>query len=889
MENLTPMMKQFVRVKNEYPDALILFRAGDFYETFYDDAKIASEALDIVLTARGGKGSKRVPLAGIPYHALDQYLSKLIKKGFKVAICEQLEDPKLAKGIVKRDVVRVVTPGTVIESNILDEGTNNYLAAIVRVNLSYGLAACDISTGEFTAASLSGDYGFSKLKSEMARFDPKECIVPDELYNDENFINAFKGGGMVINSYKDEAFIRDIAYKNLTDHFNTVSLDGFGCENIPEIIMAAGAIISYLRETQKTSLGYVNKLQVYSLSDFMVLDCATLENLELIKNARDGTKRGTLLSVLGSTITAGGSRLVKKWILKPLINSRDIQKRLAAVDALYNDAIIRGELSGKLRKIQDIERLTGRIAAGCANARDLVGLKNSLSIIPEVKKILSKFVGNEFLTLPDITGNLNIINDTVNLIERSIVADPPFSIREGGIIKGGVDDELDNLKSIVKDSKSWISELERTERQRTGIKSLKVGFNRVFGYYIEIRASHSNLVPDDYVRKQTLANAERFITSDLKEKESLILSADDKICDIEYKIFKNISEKISREIEIIREIAHEIAVVDVLNCFANTSAQNDYVKPEITDDMKVVIKGGRHPVVEKNLSHERFVPNDCIIDCDKNQLIILTGPNMAGKSTYIRQVALICHLAQIGCFVPADSARIGVVDRIFARIGASDDLSRGKSTFMVEMLEIANILNSATAKSLIILDETGRGTSTYDGMSIAWAVCEYILSTRIGAKTLFATHYHHLTAIENQFKGVKNYHIAVRQAGDDIVFLRKIVEGASDRSYGIEVAKLAGLPKQVIERAREVLFKIENEGASADIENNRLLSDKYERQNMKKSRQRAVSEPGYVQMRLAAPENVVVDELRGINIEGMTPVEALNKLYELQRKARDEN
>ncbi|MFC1800544.1 DNA mismatch repair protein MutS [Nanoarchaeota archaeon] len=799
---LTPGMQQYINIKNQHPDALVLFRMGDFYETFYEDAKTAARELNITLTARG-KGDTRAPLAGIPYHALDQYLAKLVKKGYKVAIVEQLEDPKKAKGIVKRGVVRIVTPGTVMETNNLNEKANNFIMSLSKDNDRYGISLADISTGDFMTTIVMG---WDKLVTEITRFNPSEIIIPLSQEHNENLKQLKKQ--TILTIFDDRHFWKQNAYDVLIGHFKVLNLEGFGIEKDELAINASGALLSYLKETQKTTLGHINKLKKFSVNDYMLLDSSTQRNLELTKNIKDSTSRGTLLETLDNTTTSMGSRLLKIWLQRPLLNLNKINSRQDAIAELCSSIIIREDIRAQLSNISDIERLISRISYGSANARDLVALRNSLKIIPKFKEILD---GNSSELLRQI-GGMDDVANIVELISGSIREEPPLTVRDGNMIKTGYNEQLDKLHEIKSGGKSWIAKLELKEKGRTGIKSLKIKFNKVFGYFIEITKANLHMVPKEYIRKQTQVNAERFITEELKEQESLILGAEDKIHALEYELFVEILNIITKDTVKIQDVAKNVALLDTLTSLAHVAAENNYVRPIVDDSNELFIKDGRHPVVEK--IEDFFIPNDVVLN-NESHMGIITGPNMAGKSTYMRQVALITLMAQIGSFVPASEAKVGVVDRIFTRVGAYDDLTMGQSTFMVEMTETANILNNATDKSLVILDEIGRGTSTFDGISIAWSVAEYI-SKSIKAKTLFATHYHQLNNLSEHISGVKNYNIAVKEKDDHIVFLRKIVEGGTDKSYGIQVAKLAGLPSEVIERSKVIMDKLEMEDKISD-------------------------------------------------------------------------
>jgi len=873
--NLSPMMKQYHQMKKKYEDAILFFRMGDFYEMFFDDARIASKELDIVLTTRGKSQGRPVPLAGIPYHAIDTYLGRLVKKGYKVAICEQVEDPKLAKGVVKRDVIRVVTPGTVINESMLSDGQNNFLAAVVKGSeSSFGLAIVDISTGEFRATQLdTKTASISKLISEINLFSPSECLLPSSIYDDTKA--AFKNTKMQVNPYGDENFDFDNCYETLKKHFNVLSLEGFGLEGKTGAVRAAGGIINYLKETQKNPLTYINRIGLYSTESYMVLDGTTCRNLEVVTNIRDGSARHTLFDVLNGTTTSMGRRLLRQWILKPLIDVTGIEERQDAVEEFTKNGFLRDDSRTILKRVQDIERLISRIVYGSANARDLIALKESLKTIPLIKEKL----GNcESPLIKRLLDRLDPVEEIVDLIEKAITGDPPLTLREGRLIKSGYDGELDSIREAVRGGKKWIAELEKSQRARTGIKNLKVGFNNVFGYYIEVSKANLSLVPEDYVRKQTLSNAERFITPDLKEKEAMILGSQEQINQKEYGIFIGVRDRVTNGTEKIQSNARTIAALDVLVALSEVAVQNGYVRPKITDtdSGEITIRDGRHPVVERMI-HD-FVANDTYLDNEKEQVLIITGPNMAGKSTYMRQVALIVLMAQVGSFVPAKEASVGIVDRIFTRVGAYDDLTMGQSTFMIEMNETANILNNATSKSLIILDEIGRGTSTFDGLSIAWAVAEYVHSRKIGAKTLFATHYHHLTELSQILPKVKNYHVAVKEKEDEIIFIRRIVEGATDKSYGIQVARLAGLPKTVIDRAKEVLARIEAE---------EVVDDKIVAKRLRKRRiQKVLSDPLQQNLAFPAPpkESDIEKEIKGLDLDVMTPKEALDRLFELKGK-----
>ncbi|NOQ55426.1 MAG: DNA mismatch repair protein MutS, partial [Nanohaloarchaea archaeon] len=804
----TPMMQQILDIKKKYPDSILMTRMGDFYELFFDDAKLAARELDITLTSRGGN-QRKVPLAGIPYHAADIYIAKLVKKGYKVTICEQVEDPKKAVGLVKREVVRTITPGAVVDSNMLDSGSNNFMLSIFRYGDDFGISLADISTGSFMTTSF---LGVGKLLSEISRFSPKECIIPRTALLDKALITDIKNLGIYVNPVNDDDFGLLNSRSVLEKHFDTKYLEGFGIKDMPLSIRSSGALVKYLLDTQLRDMPHLNKIHTYSTDDYMVLDRQTQRNLELNLNIFEGSSKGTLFELFDRANTPMGARAVKRWLLHPLINVSHIRSRHDAVSELTMNIILRKDLVDHFDDVYDIERILSRVVCGSANARDLAALKKSLSEIPYIKKLL---LSSRASILKEIS-SMDSLVDAFNLIDISISDEPPATLRDGGFIKDGYNTELDELRSLSRDGKSWIAKIEDAERKRSGIRSLKIKFNKVFGYYIEVSNSNIGQVPEDYIRKQTLVNGERFITSELKEKESQILGAEEKIKAIEADIFSEVLLGLLEYMDKLKDVAEKIGVLDALCCFSEVASQNNYVRPDITDNDVLKITEGRHPIIEKMLISERFVPNDTILDCSKNMMAVITGPNMAGKSTYMRQVALIVLLAQAGSFVPAASASVGIVDRIFTRVGAHDELSTGQSTFMVEMNETANILNNATSKSLVILDEIGRGTSTYDGLSIAWSVAEYIL-INIGAKTLFATHYHVMNRLKDNVSGVRNYHVSVREDKDDIIFLRKIEEGGVDKSYGVEVARLAGLPLEVIERARKMQALFEAEDGSGDV------------------------------------------------------------------------
>lgn len=852
MERFTPLLLQYKKIKEQYKDAILLFRMGDFYETFYDDAKTAARILGITLTSKPIGKDQRVPLAGIPHKALETYLARLVSAGFKVAVCEQLEDPRLAKTIVRRDVVEVVTPGTILRPTLLEQTKNNFLVGIMPSDDRYGLAAADITTGEFYLTEVDSKL----LTEELNRLEPKELIYPE----------GWKGFAAVIKSpitatpLDDYSFVYDFAYERLVRHFRVANLDGFGCEGKTLGIQAAGAVLAYLSETQKNALPQIQKLSYYANNQFLFLDSFTRRNLELTERLRDGSKEGSLFFILDKTQTPAGARLLRSWLLSPLLDITEIQNRQDAVSELMTSPALLRELSNLLKEIGDLERLATRIACERANGREIITLKNWLRVIPAIKQSLEKTRSN---ILKNFYSHIGDFSHVTEKIDRTLVDDPPLTITEGGLIKPGVNEELDELRGLAQNGKDWIARLQETERKRTGISNLRVSYNSVFGYYIEVTKSYLSMVPKDYIRKQTLVNCERFITPQLKEYESKVLNAEERIRSLEYELFLDLRKAIARHSVQIQEVARILAQIDVLMSLAKVALENGYTKPLVNDSDEIIIKNGRHPVVEK-LTTIPFVPNDTLLDTSNNQILLITGPNMAGKSTYLRQVALVTIMAQMGSFVPAEDAKIGIVDKIFTRIGASDDLSRGVSTFLAEMMETANILNNATPRSLVILDEIGRGTATYDGLAIAWAVVEYLHQIQnLKPKTLFATHYHELTDLARFLHRIKNYNFLVKEHKDEIIFLRKLVPGRSDRSYGIAVAKLAGLPQEVIERAKEVL---------ADFEKGEELSVK------------SLSPDKTLQLSLFYPmEHPVLDDLKRLDLDHLSPIEALNKLAELKK------
>jgi len=869
MEKMTPAMRQYYEAKEKHKDALIFFRMGDFYESFGEDAAVIAKELGITLTSRGrDKEGGDMPLAGIPYHSIDTYLPKLIKRGYKVAICEQLEDPKTAKGVVKRGVVRVITPGTAIDSSLIQEQSNNYLMSVYGEGADFGVSFLDVSTGEFMTTQFVDNLSFDKIISEAARMHPVECILPPALFDNKKLGERLRGLSITLNKLDADSYDIKKAKELLLKHFGVLTLEGMGCEKLPHAVAASGAALSYAITTQMRDLAHIQALRVYSESEFMVLDSITLRNLEIIQGIR-GEGGSSLLSILDHTKTPMGGRLMRKLLLLPLISVNKITQRYEGVDEIVKKTLMRYDLRSILTRVRDIERLIGRIVYGNSNARDLTALKVSLLALPEIKKSLKESEIRSFFLLK-ILEKLGDHNDIVVLLERALLDTPPQGIREGGMIKEGYNEKLDELKKMSLHGKDWIAEMQQKERDRTGIKSLKIGYNSVFGYYIEVTKTNLSQVPSDYIRKQTTANGERFYTPQLKEKEVLILSADEKRMALEFELFNELNSFVAARSKYLQITAQGIGELDVITNLAEIAVNNKYVRPEVNDGCNILIRDGRHPAVEYALPGG-FVPNDTHMDCQENQFLLLTGPNMAGKSTYMRQTALIIAMAQIGSFVPATYASIGLVDRIFTRVGAFDDLASGQSTFMIEMVELANILNNATFKSLILLDEIGRGTSTYDGFSIAKAVVEFIHNKdRLGVRSLFATHYHQLTTLSSVLKRVKNYHVAVKEEGNDLVFLRKIIPGATDRSYGIHVARLAGVPLKVTQRAKEILKEVESASVIG----------------------RGKDSAKYTQLMLfdadnTAKESPVVEELKKLNVEAMTPLEALNTLAALKKKVEE--
>ncbi|MDF2629477.1 MAG: mutS [Symbiobacteriaceae bacterium] len=867
----TPMFAQYMEIKQQYQDTILFYRLGDFYETFFDDASLVARELELTLTGReGGKEMGRVPMAGIPYHAAENYISRLIERGYKVAICEQMEDPRKAKGLVKRDVTRVITPGTIVEPRMLKEKQNNFLCAVALGKNGFGLAVTDLSTGEFAACELAGADGLKQLTDELGRLEPAEVLLEPGLEQEPRLAALLKAWGTVVTVGAARSFSHNEAHRRLRDHFGTPTLNGFGCEHLLLATQAAGAALAYLAETQRTGLGHIAGLQVYYPGQYMTVDGSTRRNLELTRAMRDGSRKGTLLWVMDRTVTSMGARLLKGWLERPLLNLPEVQGRHEAVAELVNRPVLRGDLRALLSDVYDLERLAGRVAYGNANAKDLIALKNSLVVLPSLRIALEDALAGRLVHLRD---SLDMLDDVRDLIEQAIDDEPALALTEGGIVKAGYNDEVDELRRIAREGKGWIAALEAKEKEKTGIKSMKIGYNKVFGYYLSVSNANLPLVPDYFIRKQTLANEERFITPDLKEMEAKVLGSDEKLMALEYEIFVAVRGSIAATVARIQQSARAVAELDALCSFGEVAALYGYVRPLIDTSTVLDLKDLRHPVLERVLPEGSFVPNDTYLDTQENMIALITGPNMGGKSTVMRAAALAAILAQAGSFVPASSAHIGLVDRVWTRVGASDDLATGQSTFMVEMTEVSNILYGATQRSLIVLDEVGRGTATFDGLSIAWAITEYI-HDRLGARTLFATHYHELCELEGLLSGVRNLSMAVREKGEEIVFLRKLVPGGADRSYGIQVAKLAGLPKEVVERSREILHTLEeNEGERKDRRE----------QAAQKLRQKPVVQLSFFEEK----RHPVVEELLGLNVMALTPIDALNLLYKLQARAKE--
>lgn len=878
MTEYTPMMQHYLKTHEEYKDCILFYRLGDFYEMFFDDAKVVSKELELTLTGKSCGAEERAPMCGIPYHAAGTYLTRLVKKGYKVAICEQVEDPKLAKGMVKREVTRVVTPGTTLNAQALDETKNNYIMCITYISDHYGISSADITTGDYYVTEVDSE---RKLLDEVNKYQPTEIICNEAFYISGIDIDDMKNRmGIVIYSLDAWYFSDETAQMTLKDHFKVRDLEGLGLADYDSGVVAAGALLKYLYETQKTTLSNLVAIHPYTTGKFMIIDSSTRRNLELVETLREKQKRGSLLWVLDKTRTAMGARTLRSFVEQPLIERTEIEERYDAIDEFNTNAITREEIREYLNPVYDLERLITRVTYQTANPRDLIAFRNSIHMLPPIKTLMSDF---QSPLLKRLYEQLDTLDELYELIERSITEEPPLTLHDGGILKEGYNEEVDRLRKAKTDGKSWLADLETKEREKTGIKNLKIKYNKVFGYYLEVTNSFKDMVPDYFTRKQTLANAERFITPELKELEDVILGAEDKLIVLEYELFREVRQKVADEVVRIQKTAKAVAQIDVFASLATVAEQNNYCRPKLNEKGLIDIKDGRHPVVERMIQNEMFVANDTYLDNGSNRVSIITGPNMAGKSTYMRQSALIVLMAQIGSFVPAKSAKIGIVDRIFTRVGASDDLASGQSTFMVEMSEVANILRNATSNSLLILDEIGRGTSTFDGLSIAWAVVEHISNPRLlGAKTLFATHYHELTELEGKLNSVNNYCIAVKEKGDDIVFLRKIVKGGADKSYGIQVAKLAGVPDNVIERAKEIVEELSNNDITEIVQN-------ISAEGSSKRSKPKLDEVDLEQISLldTMDNDTILNELKELDLGQMTPIEAMNKLYELQNKVKN--
>lgn len=873
---LSPMMQEYVKTKEEYHDCILLYRLGDFYEMFFEDALTASKELEITLTGKDCGLKERAPMCGVPFHSVETYINRLIEKGYKVAICEQVEDPKKAKGLVKREVVRIVTPGTTLDATSLDETKNNYLMSIVYIEDHFGCAIADITTGDCFLTELDKA---QKLLDEINKFTPAEIICNESFLmsgvDTEDLKNRL---GICVFSQEPWYFDDELCRKTLKEHFQVNSLEGLGIGEFESGVLAAGALFLYLQETQKTALSHMATIRPYSAEKYMLIDSSSRRNLELVETLREKQKRGSLLWVLDKTKTAMGARTLRSYVEQPLIDQEEIENRLSAIEELNEHPMLRDEIREYLQPIYDLERLISRISYKSANPRDMIAFASSLEMLPHIKQVLKEFSSP---VLRQLEEEMDSLLDISGLIKQAIVDDPPLAQKDGGIIREGYHEDVDKFRRSRTDGKKWLSELEARERERTGIRTMKIKYNRVFGYSLEITNAFKDQVPDNYIRKQTLTNAERYITQELKELEDLILGAEDKLYALEYELFCDVRDKVGAEVVRIQQTAKAVAAIDILASLALVAQRNNYVRPKINNSGVIDIKNGRHPVVEQMIENDMFIANDTYLDNQKKRISIITGPNMAGKSTYMRQTALIVLMAQIGSFVPAEKANIGIVDRIFTRVGASDDLASGQSTFMVEMTEVANILRNATSKSLLILDEIGRGTSTFDGLSIAWAVVEHISNTKLcGAKTLFATHYHELTELEGKISGVNNYCIAVKEKGDDIVFLRKIVKGGADKSYGIQVAKLAGVPDTVIQRAKELVEELSDADITAAVKD--LTAPK-------KKQKIQYDQVDMAQMSLfdTVQDNDIINEIKGLEIGNLTPMEALNILYNLQNKIKN--
>lgn len=877
MEQLTPMMQQYMETKEQYKDCILFYRLGDFYEMFFDDAICVSKELELTLTGKNCGLKERAPMCGVPFHSAEGYINRLVEKGYKVAICEQVEDPKMAKGLVKREVIRIVTPGTNCYTSSLDESRNNYLMGIVSIEKHFGISIVDVTTGEYALTEVDS---LSKLLDEINKFMPAEIICNDSFYiSGADLSDLSDRLGIVISALEPHYFDKENCVRALCRHFHVATLEGLGLGDYSLGVTAAGSVMQYLEETQKCSLAHISRLTPYQTGKYMLLDRNTRRNLELVETLREKQKRGSLLWVLDKTKTAMGARKLRGCLEQPLIDEEEILKRYDAIEELNSNVITREELREYLNPVYDLERLLSKISYKTVNPRDMIALESSLSMLPHIRFLCSNFSSDLF---QDLTNKLDTLEDIFEWIHNAIVEEPPISVREGGIFKTGYHEEIDRLRNAKTEGKNWLAELEAKEKENTGIKNLRIKYNKVFGYYLEVTKSFINQVPETWIRKQTLTNAERYTTPELKEMEDVILGAEDRLYSLEYAVFCELRDKIFQQMERIQQTASVIATIDMLGSLAYVAEHNHFVRPRLNHKGEIHIKEGRHPVIEQMTQHGMFIPNDTFLDEDTHRVVIITGPNMAGKSTYMRQTALIVLLAQIGSFVPAESADISLVDRIFTRVGASDDLASGQSTFMVEMTEVANILHNATKDSLIILDEIGRGTSTFDGLSIAWAVVEHIVNKKIiGAKTLFATHYHELTELEGKLEGVQNYCIAVKEDGEDIVFLRKIVKGGADRSYGIQVAKLAGVPDEVLQRAREIADCLEkNSDTAVEIPVDTKVP--------------TVSRPEGEMTQLSIFDTMggnqtddILFELRDIDLSRVTPMDAMNLVYKWQNQLQE--
>ena len=878
----TPMMRQYLEIKKDYKDCILFYRLGDFYEMFYEDALKASKELELTLTGKNCGLEERAPMCGVPYHSVEGYLNKLVEQGYKVAICEQVEDPKHARGIVHREVIRIVTPGTNTNMQALDESKNNYIMSIVYLNSRYGVSIADVTTGDYYVTEVESA---QKLADEIHKFAPSEIVCNEAFYMSGTDIEEICTRLNISISALDAWYFSDETTSvTLLDHFKVNSVEGLGLKDYPCGTTAAGALLKYLYETQKNAMEHMSAIHPYTTGMFMVIDSSTRRNLELVETMREKQKRGSLLWVLDRTKTAMGARTLRSFVEQPLIQSSEIESRYDAIEEMNGNLIDREELREYLRPIHDLERLITRVTYQTANPRDLIALSNSVKMIAPLKKILSEFHSPLLVQTEE---EMDALEDIYELIDASIEEEAPISVREGGILKNGFKEDIDKLREARTNGKTWLADIEKQEREETGIKNLKIKHNKVFGYYLEVTNSYKNLVPEHYVRRQTLANAERYITPKLKELEDMILGAEDKLVVLEYEYFCEIRKKIADQVVRIQQTAKAVGLLDVLVSLAVVAEENHYCRPKLNSTGKIDIHEGRHPVVEKMISHEMFITNDTYLDNADSRISIITGPNMAGKSTYMRQTALIVMMAQMGSFVPAKSADIGLVDRVFTRVGASDDLASGQSTFMVEMNEVANILRNATDKSLLILDEIGRGTSTFDGLSIAWAVVEHISNPKLlGAKTLFATHYHELTELEGKLDNVNNYCIAVKEKGDDIVFLRKIVKGGADKSYGIQVAKLAGVPDSVITRAKEIVEELSANDIT-EITKNLTVKKSAAKQGKKTSPSKDTLEMEQISLFDTVKDDMIIEELKNLDISSLTPLDALNKLNELQSKAKN--